>query len=264
MILSLACQSVKESVWWSCSVVFFPARRQGQRKPSLLFLSNYTMPFFSKIPCDAFTIYNCEFIFLVLWFDPHLLNKYIYFICLAASSLSCSICSMQDLVPQPGIKPGTPALQAPVLTTGPLREVPSDPPLLKKLLCFGSSHFLPTSLFPLNLSPYFLSNPVLENLSSGNPQQRGWWAPQQGPDCSLEMPSQTRLCRLPHCPVKCHPFRPVCIIICALITLGWPTVPRFPGTFPVWAPEALHPRIALSPWKTGMVGHQVRVTIISV
>ena len=200
MILSLACQSVKESVWWSCSVVFFPARRQGQRKPSLLFLSNYTMPFFSKIPCDAFTIYNYEFIFQVLWFAPHLLNKYVYFICLAASSLSCRICSTQGLVPQPGIKPGTPALQVPVLTTRSLGEVPFDPPLLKNLLCFGSSHFLPTSLFPLNVSPYFLSNPVLKNLSTGNSQQRGWWAPQQGPEPSLESPAKSIFVTCPIAP----------------------------------------------------------------
>ena len=139
---------------------------------------------------------------------------------MAASSLSCRICSTQGLVPQPGIKPGTPALQVPVLTTRSLGEVPFDPPLLKNLLCFGSSHFLLTSLFPLNVSPYFLSNPVLKNLSTGNSQQRGWWAPQQGPEPSLEMSSQIHLCHLSHCPLKCHPFRPVCIIICARIRLG--------------------------------------------
>ena len=139
------------------------------------------------------------------------------FICLASSGLSCSICTTQDLVSQPGIKPRTPALQGPVLTTGPLGEVSFDPPLLKKLLCFGSSHFLPTSLFPLNLAPSFLSNPVLENLSSGNSQQRGWWAPQQAPDPSLETSSQMRLCHLSHCPQKCHLFWSVCISSCALI-----------------------------------------------
>ena len=158
MILSLACQSVKESVWWSCSVVFFPAKREGQGRPSLFFLPNDMMLFFSKVPCDAFIIYHFELIFQLLLFDPH---------------------------------------------------------LLKKVLCFGSSSFLPTSLSSPNLfwSPLFSTIQSFKTLGNFQHEQGGWWMHQEGPNSSLEMSSQIPLCHLSPCPLKCHPFWPVYFIL---------------------------------------------------